>query len=121
MIDRRHSDGGGLDFAVRSEQLFERSEGAAPELAGDGVSARHIAVDNTEQAESLSLLFELLVDAGVITSERAYSDHGDVDDSGRIQVEFSGRPVAAEPIVTTKRERVYRGFAAVSSITNRSF
>ena len=52
---------------------------------GDGVGPRHVAIDDAQQAERLSLLFELLVDAGVIAAERAHTNHDNIDNAGRVQ------------------------------------
>jgi hypothetical protein len=69
-----------LDFAVGRNELLERPEGTAAEFASNGIRTRHIAVDDPEQADRLSLVLELLVDAGVVAAEGTHADHGYVYD-----------------------------------------
>ena len=80
MPHRGHGDRGGLHFAVRGDQLLDRAEGAAAEFAGDGVGARHVGIHHAHQADRLALLRQLVIDAGVVASEGAHADHGDVDE-----------------------------------------
>jgi hypothetical protein len=89
-MDGRDCNRGGLDFAVRGEKLLERTERAASEFAGGGISAQQVGIDHADQADGLACLFQLLVDAGVIASERACADYGDIDDAVGIQGRFSG-------------------------------
>jgi hypothetical protein len=63
---------------VRGEHLLDRSEGLATELARDGVGARRVGIDDSNQTHAAGLL-KLLIDAGVIAPEGANADDGDVD------------------------------------------
>ena len=105
MVDSRYRNRGGLDFAVRGEELVERSEGAAAKLKGYGIGTGHVAVDHAKQAERLALLLEFLVDAGVVASEGADPYHHDVDNAGWVQ----GESQAAG----CRRTGLYSGTAAV--------
>ncbi len=89
MLQRGNRDRGCLHFAVRGEELIERSEGAAPKFAPDRVRAAHILVDNPEQAQRFALLLKLLVDASVVASERTHTNHRNVNEVPRRQEKFS--------------------------------
>jgi hypothetical protein len=76
--DGGHGDGRGLDFAVSGQELGDGAEGFAVELAGNGVGAGCIGIDDADQTDAAGLM-ELTIDAGVIASEGADADDGDVD------------------------------------------
>jgi hypothetical protein len=78
--DRGHRDRRGLDLTVRSSQLFDGTEGAAAEFAGDDVGSSRVGIDDAHQADRFSLLRQLVIDAGVVVSKCACANHGYVDD-----------------------------------------
>jgi hypothetical protein len=78
--DRGHCNRCRLDFAVCSDELFNRTKGAAAEFPGDGVGAGRIGIDDAYQADWFSLLRQLVIDAGVVVSKGAHANHGYVDD-----------------------------------------
>ena len=80
MPDRGHRDRSGLDLAVRSNQLFDGTEGAAAEFAGNGVGSSRVGIDDAHQADRFSLLRQLVIDAGMVVSEGAHANHGYVDE-----------------------------------------
>jgi len=47
---------------------------------GNRVGSRQIRVDDSHQADGLALLRQLVIDAGVVASERTHADHGYVDE-----------------------------------------
>lgn len=71
----------------------------------NSIGARYVAIDDAQQAERLSLLFELFVDARVVAAKCAHTDDHDIYDAGGMQRGFSGQPVAAEWIVLRKDRR----------------
>ena len=76
---RGNSDGGCLHLAVGGHQLFDGSESAAAEFAGDGVGAGHVRIHHAHQADRFPLLRQLVIDAGVVASEGAHADHSHVN------------------------------------------
>jgi hypothetical protein len=64
---------------VGGEHLLHRAESLAAELAGYGVRPVHVGIDDSQKVNGFALLFQLFVDAGVIASENAHADDGDVD------------------------------------------
>jgi hypothetical protein len=80
MLGSRHGYRSSLDLAVGSDELFDRTEGAATEVAGGSVSPRQVRIHHPNQAKRFALLRQLVIDAGVIATESAYSNHGDVNE-----------------------------------------
>ena len=78
--DGGHGDRGGLDFTVRSSQLFDGTKGAAAEFAGDGVGSSQVGIDDAHQTDRFALLRQLVIDAGMVASKCACANHGDVDE-----------------------------------------
>jgi hypothetical protein len=70
-------DRSGLQLAVRGEHLLDRTEALAPELTGYRVGATYVRIDHSQQAHGFALLFEFLVDSGVIAPENADTNHRD--------------------------------------------
>jgi len=58
---------------------------------GSRIGAQQVGVDDTNKPDWFTRLLQLLVDAGVVTSEGAHSDHGDIDSAVGVQ----GRSKAA--------------------------
>ena len=87
--DRGHRDRRRLDLAVGSNQLFDGTESAAAEFAGDGVGSSRVGIDDAHQADRLSLLRQLVIDAGVVVSKCAHANHGYVDDVVGNELVFS--------------------------------
>src|ERR1017187_5427501 len=79
MPHRGHGNGSRLHFTVGSYQLLDRPESATAEFAGNSVGTRNIRIDNTYQADRFTLLRQLVIDAGVVTSKSAHADHRNVD------------------------------------------
>src|SRR6266571_2964911 len=78
MLESGNRDRGSLNFAVRGSELLDGSETATTELAGNCISASKIGIHHADQAHSLTLLRKLLVNAGMIAPERAYTDDRNV-------------------------------------------
>src|SRR6266516_659235 len=78
MLESGNRDRGSLNFAVRGSELLDGSETATAELAGHGISASNISIYHADQAHSLPLLRKLLVNAGMVAAERAYTDDRNV-------------------------------------------
>jgi hypothetical protein len=68
---------GGLQLAVRSQHLVHRSETLATKLAGHGVRSAYIGIDHSQQAHRFALLFEFLVNSGMIAPKDANAYHSD--------------------------------------------
>jgi hypothetical protein len=71
------------------QELLDGPKCLASEFASDGVGARGIRIDYPEQADSLALQFQFLVDSGVVAPKNAYAHHGDGDRIVRCQKDFS--------------------------------
>jgi hypothetical protein len=82
-------DRSGLQFAVRGQHLLDGTESLTSKLARYTVSAVHVGIDHTQQANWLRLLFEFLVHSGMIASKDAHAHHGDGDRTLRWQEKFS--------------------------------
>ena len=79
VADRGNSDRSGLHFAVRGGELLDGTESAATEFAGNGIGPRHVWIHHSHQPHGFALLRQLVIDAGVVVSEGAHADHGDVN------------------------------------------
>src|ERR1700736_2270728 len=60
---------------MSGRRTMNRAEGAASELASNLVGAIEIGVNHSQQADRFPLLFELFVDAGMVSSEDAHAHH----------------------------------------------
>jgi len=89
MMNRGRGHGSSAKFTVGGDHLANRAEGAAAELAGDGISAVQIRIHNPHQAYRFTLLLEFSVNASMISSEDAHSHHGDRDLILGLQAGFS--------------------------------
>jgi hypothetical protein len=99
----RHRDRGSLDFAVRCNQLVDRTKTAATEFARDFISLRRIRIHDSDQPHRHALLRKLMVDASVVGAKRTHADYGNVDE---VVSQFSVLrwPVANRPVdLTTKQ------------------
>jgi hypothetical protein len=74
---------------VGGNQLVNRSESAAAEFAGDSVGAGHVRIHNPHQADRFTLLCQLVIDAGMVASEGAHTDHSHVN---KVVVQFLNSP-----------------------------
>lgn len=91
---------------MRAQHLRDGTEGTAVELAGNGVGAIEIGIDNAYQSNRLALLFKFFVDASVIASEDTHAHHCDGNRIVRGQERVSLGQVAGEQrIVNGKREK----------------
>src|SRR5215475_14716661 len=71
MADCGHGDGGSLDPA---KQILHAGEGRAAKLGGHGLGLRGIRVHNSQQIDTESLLLQFVVDASVVSAERAHTN-----------------------------------------------
>jgi hypothetical protein len=92
---------------MRGQHLLHRAKALAAELAGYGVRATHIGVDHSQQSNWFPLLFEFLVDSGMIASKDAHANHGDGNRALRWQEKFSMAGCRKE-IVNGKRGKSIR-------------
>ena len=74
---------------MRGQHLLHRAEGLAPELARYFVRAARVRIDHSQQPHRLPLLFQFLVDSGMVASENAHAHDGDGDRTLRWQEKFS--------------------------------
>ncbi len=79
----------GLHFAVRGQHLLHRAEALAAELARHRVRPVYVGIDHSQQSYRLPLLFEFLVNSGMIASKDAHAHHGDGNRTWRWQEKFS--------------------------------
>ena len=88
VMDRGDRDGSGLDFVVRSDKLLDRAESATTEFVRDRIRPRCIRIDHAHQPYWRALLSKLVVDAGMVPSEDAHADDGDISEvlSGQLSV-----------------------------------
>jgi hypothetical protein len=98
---------------VRGQHLFDRTEGAAPEFACHRVGSVEIGIDYAHQPDRLALLFQFLIDAGVVASKNAHSYHRDGNRIVSLQEGTLGWPVA------TLEQQIVNGKLA-KSIWNES-
>ena len=91
VADRWHGDRGGLDFAVGSGELLDRTESAAAEFASNGIGPRRVCINDSHQADGFALLLQLVVDAGMVVSEGAHADHGYVNKVVGSQIRLSAK------------------------------
>jgi len=91
MADCGDGYGGGLDFAVRGGELFDRTEGAATEFAGNSVGPGKVCIHDSYQPDGFALLCQLVVDAGVVVPEGANANHGYVNELVGCQISGSQR------------------------------
>ena len=78
MCKRGHRNRGRLNL-IAGEQLLDGAEGARAILAGEGIGASRFSVHDRGQLDRLTLLRELVVNAGMVASEGAHADDGDVN------------------------------------------
>jgi hypothetical protein len=89
VMHRGRCQGSGADFAVGGQHLANGAKAAAAELACHGIRTTQVGIDNSDQANGLTLLFEFLVNAGMIPSENAYAHDRDRNLFLRWQKKFS--------------------------------
>jgi hypothetical protein len=61
-------------------KLLNRSKTAAPELLRYSVGCRDIGINHSNQANSLAVFSELVIDAGMIAPKGSDADHSNIDD-----------------------------------------
>jgi hypothetical protein len=74
MMDGRNCDGCGFDVDASADQLLDGTKSAAAEFFRNRMGTRGIFVDHADQFNGFELMSELVVDAGMIASECAYTD-----------------------------------------------
>jgi len=94
MVNRRHSHGGSLDFAVGGGELFDGSESAATKFSGNRIRLRRVGVHDSHQPDGFPLLRELMIDAGVVASEGAHANYGYVNEVVSCQIPVLNEPAA---------------------------
>lgn len=104
MMQRRNRDRSCLDFAVRSEKLFEGSETTATEFPRNGIGSRSVRVYDSHEPDGFAFTLKLVIDAGMIPSKSSHTTNCDVDGMIGGQRE-SRRRVAEESIVNIKAVR----------------
>ena len=75
MMDRRCSHRRRPDLAVRGQHLSDRAKSPAAKLAPDCIGTVKIRIDHAHQSHRFALLFQFLVDAGVVASKDAHPHH----------------------------------------------
>jgi len=85
MAEGWNRDRGCLHFAMRGDELCDRTKGTAAEFASQRIGARQDRVHDPHQPHRLALLRQLPIDAGMIASKGACADDGDVDGGVFIQ------------------------------------
>jgi hypothetical protein len=61
--------GRGLEFAVRGDELFDRTKGAATKFAGNRVRPGQVCIHDSHKSDGFALLRQLVIDAGMVASE----------------------------------------------------
>ena len=89
VMHRRSRHRRGLQFAVRGQHLRAPIRSPCSRTRGHGVGAVQVRIDHSQQAHRFPLLFEFLVDSGMIASEDAHAHHGDGNRILRWQEKFS--------------------------------
>jgi hypothetical protein len=112
MVHGRYRHRRRLNFAVGGNQLQYRAESPAPELARNSIGSVHIGIDDSHEPDRLSLLFEFLVDAGVVTSKNSNADYRDRNRILRWQVTFSVAGCRKEIVNVIRRKITMRHFRA---------
>ena len=79
MFDGRSRDRCRLYLAVGGDQLHDRAERLASEFARDSIGAASVGIDDSQQPYRFSLLFQFLVDPGMISSKDAHAHYRDGD------------------------------------------
>jgi hypothetical protein len=77
-MDCGHSYRGSLNLAVGSGELLDRTETAAAKFTRHCVSPEGVRVNHSNQPHWRAFIGELMVNAGVVAAECAYTNHGDV-------------------------------------------
>src|SRR5580693_259731 len=102
MMAGGHRHRGSLDFAVRGNQLVNRTKTAAAEFARHFISLRGVRIHDSDQPHRHALPRKLVVDASVVAAKCTHADYGNVDE---VVSQFSvlSWPVARRPVdLTTK-------------------
>lgn len=81
MVSSGNGDRGGLDIFL-FEQLVEVGGGSHPKFISHGLGTSGVRIGDSSQANRLSLLLELAIDARMVASEDAGANDGNVDDLG---------------------------------------
>jgi len=93
---------------VRGDELFDRAETAAAELASHRVSPRRIGVNYSNEPYCHTLVGELMVDASVVSAKRAHANHRNVGEVVSSQLSVLKWLVAGRPVdlITKARQRL---------------
>jgi hypothetical protein len=70
-----------LNIHGGTDQLLDRTEGATVELFGNSVGMRAIFVDHADQFNGFEFAGELVVNAGMVAPECAYTYYGNANGS----------------------------------------
>ena len=60
--------------------MVDRTKTSAPKFAGDHVGAFEVVVNDADQSYRFTLPGKLMINAGVVATERSYADYGYVDE-----------------------------------------
>jgi hypothetical protein len=78
MVSRRDCNRRRLNFAI-GEELLQGAESAGVELARHGVGAGCVGIYYRREVDRLALLFQFVIHAGVVPSERACANYSYID------------------------------------------
>jgi hypothetical protein len=81
MMDGGDSQRNSLNVDSRADQLLDRAESPAPELFRYRISARGIFVDHGDEVNCILFAGKLMIDAGMVASECAYTYDSNGDGS----------------------------------------
>jgi hypothetical protein len=76
MMYRRHTDRSRIQPANRRQASLDRRKPGNPELCRGISSNRSIAIDHTNQLDSLTRLFKLTIDPKMVPPEGSRSNNG---------------------------------------------
>jgi hypothetical protein len=92
---------------MRGNELIDRSEAAAVEVARHSVSPHRIGVDDSDEPHRRTLLGKLVVNPRMVTAKRSRANHGDVNEIIDRQFLVRSRPVAGRLVdLNTKDYRI---------------
>src|SRR5258708_17912224 len=75
MMNRGRGHRSSTNFTMRGHHLTNGAEGSAAELAGNLVVAIEIGANDSHPADTLPSLFEVFVDAGVVSSQDSHAHY----------------------------------------------
>jgi hypothetical protein len=76
MMDSGNCNGGSLDVDTRSHQLLDGTKRTTSEFFCNCVGACGIFIDYADEFNGIEFAGKLVIDAGMVASECAYTDDG---------------------------------------------